>query len=1053
MALRRVVRALNPSPARVAGAVAAGSAALGSAVALAAVSAWLISRAAQHPPVLDLSVAVVAVRALGISRGTFRYVERLASHDVALRGVVRLREELYERLAWADRSVVSGLRSGDLLSRVGADVDLVADVVVRGLLPFAVAAVVCLATVGFLAAVLPWAAVVVGAALLLAVGAAPRLAAVAAGRYEQAADATRAEVSAQVHALLDGATELTVAGRVDDRLGALVEVDTRRRGELDRAARPGSGAAALSSLLTGLAVVGALATAAAAVSSGRLDGVLLAVAALTPLALVEVVSPLPAAAVAVVRARGAAERLAELLDAPPAHSSAERPVPTGPHHLRAEGLAVGWPGQAPLLDGVTLDLQPGRVVAVVGASGAGKSTLLRTLAGLLPPAGGSVTLDGVALADLDPTALRRTVTLTAEDAHVFATTLRDNLLVARGDATDDELWQVLRLVHLDGWAAALDAGLATMLDPRSVSGGERRRLLLARALLVGSAVLLLDEPAEHLDPELADRLVRDLVGAARARGITMVVVTHRLEPLGCVDEVLTVESTAPALVPGTFALPEPPRTPVDRGGMTTATTYPTESPAPAPTYPVHVDADTEPRASRWLWLVKWLLAVPHYIVLAFLWVAFVLLSVVAFVAILFTGRYPRAIFDFNVGVLRWSWRVAYYSYGALATDRYPPFTLDDVPDYPARLQVDYPEHLSRGLALVKWWLLALPHYVVVGVFLGSGAWIAQEANGTERLVWGSGLVGILVLVAAVVLGVTGRYPRPVYDLLLGLNRWVLRVAAYASLMTDRYPPFRLDLGPHELLASGPPAPAPPAAAVTPPPAAAVNPPPPAHPGGWSGGRVVSVVVGSVLALASLGLLTGGFAGLVADRTMRDGDFLMTHVGDLRSDGYAAVVDDVLIEGSSAGGRFWPARLLGDVRVSVTSADATSPVFVGIAPAAQVTRYLAGVEQTVRSGPNGDLRDLAGTAPAVPPEQAGIWVAQVSGTGTQDLTWTPARGRWSMVVMNADGTAVVDTQVDVGATLPALPWVGASLMIAGLVLLVAGTLLVVVPVRAAAHPRE
>ncbi|MGN6302757.1 MAG: thiol reductant ABC exporter subunit CydC [Angustibacter sp.] len=542
MALRRVVAALEPSPGRVLGAVAAGSAALGSAVALAAVSSWLISRAAEHPPVLDLSVAVVAVRALGISRGTFRYVERLASHDVALRGVVRLRERLYERLAWADRGVVSGLRSGELLSRVGADVDLVADVVVRGLLPFAVAAVVCAATVALLAWVLPLAAAVVAGALLLALVAAPRLAAVAAGRYEQAADRTRAEVSAQVHALLDGATELTVAGRVDERLALLRAADAVRRRELDRAARPAAWAATLSSVLTGVAVVGALVVGSAATASGRLDGVLLAVVTLTPLALVEVVAPLPAAAVAVVRARGAAERLTALLDAPPAHSAAERPVPTGPHHLRAHGIDVGWPDSAPVLRGVSLDLEPGRVLAVVGASGGGKSTLLRTLAGLLEPLRGNVLLDGVALADLDPTALRRTVTLTAEDAHVFATTLRDNLLVARGDATDDDLWAVLRLVHLDQWATGLDDGLATVLDPGSVSGGERRRLLLARALLVDSAVVLLDEPGEHLDPLLADRLLRDLVGAARARGVTMVVVTHRLEPLDCVDEVVTIRA-------------------------------------------------------------------------------------------------------------------------------------------------------------------------------------------------------------------------------------------------------------------------------------------------------------------------------------------------------------------------------------------------------------------------------------------------------------------------------------------------------------------------------
>jgi hypothetical protein len=212
-----------------------------------------------------------------------------------------------------------------------------------------------------------------------------------------------------------------------------------------------------------------------------------------------------------------------------------------------------------------------------------------------------------------------------------------------------------------------------------------------------------------------------------------------------------------------------------------------------PGYPVHVDAALDGRLSRWLWLVKWLLAIPHFLVLALLWVAFVVLSVAAFFAVLATGRYPRPIFDFNVGVLRWSWRVSYYTYGALGTDRYPPFTLEERPDYPAHLDVAYPQRLSRGLVLVKWWLLALPHYLVVAVFAGGGSWLAWQADST-RWSAGGGLIGLLVLVAAVVLLVTGRYPRGVFDLVLGLNRWVLRVAAYAALMTDRYPPFRLDLG-------------------------------------------------------------------------------------------------------------------------------------------------------------------------------------------------------------------------------------------------------------------
>jgi hypothetical protein len=211
-------------------------------------------------------------------------------------------------------------------------------------------------------------------------------------------------------------------------------------------------------------------------------------------------------------------------------------------------------------------------------------------------------------------------------------------------------------------------------------------------------------------------------------------------------------------------------------------------------YPVRVDAHLDPHLSRWLWLVKWVLSIPHYIVLAFLWIAFAVLSVVAFFSILFTGRYPRAIFEFNVGVLRWGWRVSYYAYSALGTDRYPPFSLAEVPDYPAQLHVPYPEHLSRGLVLVKWWLLALPHLLIVGVLVGGGAWFAVNSD-TDNYSWtGGGLIGLLVFIAAIVLAVTGVYPRGLFDFILGLNRWVLRVAAYTSLMTDAYPPFRLDTG-------------------------------------------------------------------------------------------------------------------------------------------------------------------------------------------------------------------------------------------------------------------
>ncbi len=218
---------------------------------------------------------------------------------------------------------------------------------------------------------------------------------------------------------------------------------------------------------------------------------------------------------------------------------------------------------------------------------------------------------------------------------------------------------------------------------------------------------------------------------------------------------------------------------------------------PRSPYPLQLEAELAPQLSRGLWLVKWLLIIPHMVVLAVLWLAFLVTSAAAFFAILFTGRYPRRIFDFNVGVLRWTWRVGFYSYSALGTDHYPPFTLADVPDYPARLSVAYPRSLSRGLVLVKWWLLALPHYLVVAVFAG-GAYAGWNAA-NESAAWTSsgGLIGLLVCIAGIVLLVRGHYPRGIYDLVLGMNRWVFRVAAYASLMTDTYPPFRLDMGSHE----------------------------------------------------------------------------------------------------------------------------------------------------------------------------------------------------------------------------------------------------------------
>jgi hypothetical protein len=513
--------------------------------------------------------------------------------------------------------------------------------------------------------------------------------------------------------------------------------------------------------------------------------------------------------------------------------------------------------------------------------------------------------------------------------------------------------------------------------------------------------------------------------------------------------------------------------------MTTATLSPTSQPR----YPVHVDGATTPTASRWLWLVKWLLVIPHIIVLTVLWLAFAVISIVAFVAILVTGHYPRALFEFNAGVLRWSWRVSYYAYGALGTDRYPPFTLAEVPDYPAHFEVDYPEHLSRGLVLVKWWLLALPHYVVVGLLVGTGSWIATDDQ-RWRTSWGEGgLIGLLVLVAAVVLGVTGTYPRPLYDLVLGLNRWVLRVAAYAALMTDAYPPFRLDLGPHEpdLLApqvAGPPtasfaaapaaatgpamtdAPAGPAAttAVGPtapgaPPATPGQTPPPGgvHRAGWTPGRTVSVVLGALVALVALGLTVGGGALLVADRTMRHDGYVTVLDRQVGTAGYAVAATALDIQ-TMASGNDIADRVLGRMRVQATRQGSGPDLFVGIAPSADVERYLSGVARTVPGRTAALDRDIAGAAPSTPPTAVDTWVASASGSPGTQLTWSPRNGDWGMVLMNADGSAALRANVVAGAELPWLGTAGAVLLVVGLLVLAAGVVTVSVAVhRASTRP--
>lgn len=550
-ALRRAVALLDLDRWRFGLAVLAGTLGLGSAVGLSATAAWLIARASQMPPVLELGVASVAVRTFGIARGLMRYVERLVSHEVALRGMATLRERVYRTLADAPTDVVSGLRRGDILARTGSDVDAVGDIVVRGLLPAAVAGVVGIGTVALVGWLHPGIGAVLAGCLLLAGLVGPLLSLRAARLDELAQIEARSDLAAGAMTMVEGATELTVAGRLPQVRTALAATETRLARAKDAAARPAALAAGVDHLATGIAVIAALVLGVRATAAGTMAPVELAVVVLTPLAAFEGTALLGPAALQLARSAGAAERVLNLLDTPapqPPAAHAPEPAPAGPTAvLTALDLGVGWPRSGPVARGIDLELRPGQSIAVVGASGIGKTTLLLTLAGLIPAQEGQVRVGTTPIGDLDRTAVSDVVVLTAEDAHIFHTTVLENLRVARGDVTAEEAAGLLTRAGLGSWLARLTEGVDTMLDPeaRSISGGERRRLLLARALASRAPLLLLDEPGEHLDPETADRLVGDLLATgSQERGVLLV--THRLTPLAAADEVVLLGHTDPA---------------------------------------------------------------------------------------------------------------------------------------------------------------------------------------------------------------------------------------------------------------------------------------------------------------------------------------------------------------------------------------------------------------------------------------------------------------------------------------------------------------------------
>ncbi|MBB0245449.1 thiol reductant ABC exporter subunit CydC, partial [Streptomyces alkaliphilus] len=545
---RRLLRdAARPRAGRLVLTAVFGALALASATGLMAVSGWLISRASEQPPILHLMIAVTLTRTFGIGRAVFRYVERLLGHDAVLRMLADLRVTVYGRL---ERLAPAGLRRtrrGDLLSRLVSDVDALQDHWLRWLLPAGAAAVVSTAAVIFTGWLLPGAGAVLAAGLLAAGVGVPLLTAAIARRTERRLAPARGRLGTRVVDLLTGTGELTVAGALPGRVAAVRDSDRELTALAARSGSATASAAGLSALAAGLTVAAAAWVGAAGVASGALAGVWLATVVMVPLAAFEAVNGLPVAVQHRQRAGRATERVAEVLDTPDPVREPAMPAdpPSGPFPLVVRGLTARHPGQppeaAPALTGVDLELTPGRRIAVVGASGAGKTTLALCLLRFLDPETGSYTLGGADATSLRGEDVRRMVGLCAQDAHLFDSTLRENLRLARPAATDDGLRAALRRARLLEWVDGLPAGLDTPVGEHGaeLSGGQRQRLALARALLADFPVLLLDEPAEHLDTDTADALTADLLAATADR--TTLLITHRLVGLEEVDEVLVLD--------------------------------------------------------------------------------------------------------------------------------------------------------------------------------------------------------------------------------------------------------------------------------------------------------------------------------------------------------------------------------------------------------------------------------------------------------------------------------------------------------------------------------
>jgi ATP-binding cassette subfamily C protein CydC len=540
---RRLLRLAEAPRKRLALSVLLGALAVVFGVGLMATAGYLIARAAERPAILSLTVAIVAVRFFGLARPVMRYLERLASHDLAFRVLARLRVRFYERLEPLAPAGLEVYRRGDLLSRMVGDVDALQNLYLRGLLPTLAGALAAAVSVGVAAAILPGAGLVLGAGLLLTATVVSALAAWtsrAAGRRRANAQGA---LSADIVEILRGAPELAVYGREAEALARVREGDR----ELARCSRRDAFVAGLADglglLVTGVTVAAVLVAAIAAHQTGSLDRISIAVLALLALASFEAVNAFPQAARELYATLAAGRRVLDVVDSDPLVRDPVAPAPAPRSGVvELESVVARYsPDEPAVLSGASLRLMPGRSIALVGASGSGKTTVVNLLLRFLDPEAGRVLLGGRDLREYRQDDVRSSFAVAGQDAHIFSTSIRENVRVGRPGATDEEVGAALTKARIGEWVAGLPAGIDTVVgeEGRQLSSGERQRVALARALISDAPVLVLDEPTSQLDPDTASELVRDVLSAAGNRSVLLV--THRPEGLDLVDEIVVLD--------------------------------------------------------------------------------------------------------------------------------------------------------------------------------------------------------------------------------------------------------------------------------------------------------------------------------------------------------------------------------------------------------------------------------------------------------------------------------------------------------------------------------